>query len=258
MRRKALVFLILVLVAASQLPVCAQTTQNAIFQVSTIDALKHGIFDGDTTFGELAKQGDFGLGTFNGLDGEMIALDGRFFQVKVDGTVHPVPDTLKTPFAVVVFFKPDRESILGRADSLEALQAHLDSELPEKESLFAIRIDGKFEKLRVRSVAGQTKPYRTLDEVIKEQAVFELADIHGTLVGFRFPRYMRGVNVSGYHFHFISDDRQRGGHVLDLAGRNLKILSSALSQFHLAGLPTPGTTEGKEQTDSSSAGRAKP
>jgi acetolactate decarboxylase len=64
-------------------------------------------------------------------------------------------------------------------------------------------------------VPRQSPPYRGLAEVISDQHVFDLADVEGTMVGFRFPDYSEGIEVSGYHLHFITADRTRGGHVLE-------------------------------------------
>jgi acetolactate decarboxylase len=96
-----------------------------------------------------------------------------------------------------------------------ALLASLDRALPQGTAAAALRVDGDFELIRARSVPRQHPPYRPLTEVVAEQNVFELHDVSGTLVGFRFPEYSGAIEVSGFHLHFISDDRRRGGHVLD-------------------------------------------
>ena len=68
----------------------AEHAPHVLFQASTIGALLDGAYDGDVTFAELAEHGDLGLGTLDALDGEMIALDGRFYRADVDGGIHPV------------------------------------------------------------------------------------------------------------------------------------------------------------------------
>lgn len=191
--------------------------RETLFQVSTINALLAGSYDGEKTFAELKKQGDFGLGTIQGLDGEMIALDGKFYQIKVDGQVHPVSDLMKTPFAVVTFFKAD-ESLLVEDGPVDfaVVRKSLDTLITNKKIFYAIRIDGEFESVKIRSVPAQQKPYRRLDEVIKcDQNIQQLKNVNGIMVGFWYPRYIGGINISGYHFHFITTDRKQGGHVLD-------------------------------------------
>ena len=193
----------------------AEHEPHVLFQASTIAALIDGAYDGDLTFAELAEHGDLGLGTLNGLDGEMIALDGGFYRASVDGAVEEVAPGERTPFAVVTEFTPTIEATLGGPLSHEGLLAALDALLPDGEVSCAIRLDGRFESVRARSVPRQHPPYRPLTEVVAEQHVFELDDVTGTMLGFRFPSYAEGIEVGGYHLHFIDSERRRGGHVLD-------------------------------------------
>src|ERR671930_1889838 len=79
---------------------------HVLFQASTIGALLQGAYEGDVTFAELAEHGDLGIGTLNALDGEMIAVDGRFMRADADGAIGDVPPEARTPFAVVTFFEP--------------------------------------------------------------------------------------------------------------------------------------------------------
>ena len=164
----------LFILTVSTLISCAHVQKNdVVFQSSTINALLKGIYDGDVTFGELKRNGDFGLGTFNGLDGEMIGLAGTFYQIKADGVAYPVEDSVKTPFSVVSFFAPDDTLELDTADSYTQLKRHIDGLLPSQNIFYAIRIDGNFKYIKTRSVPGQQKPYPPLVEVVKEQSVFE-------------------------------------------------------------------------------------
>jgi len=188
---------------------------DTLVQVSTIDALVQGIYDGGVTIGELKKSGDFGIGTLDDLDGEMLAMDGVFYQITSDGKVHIVPDKAETPFSAVSFFKPDLEIALNSTPSLAALQSQLDQKLPSANLFYAFRITGVFSSISLRSVPKQAPPYPVLTEVVKHQARFDLKNCRGTLIGFRCPTFVKGVNVPGYHFHFISDDRQSGGHLLE-------------------------------------------
>ena len=193
----------------------AERDPHVLFQASTIGALLDGAFDGDLSFAELAEHGDLGLGTLNRLDGEMIALDGEFFRADVDGAVIPIAPEQKTPFAVVTRFEAEVDERLESGTSHRELLARLDALTPSGASSCAIRLDGRFELVRARSVPAQSPPYRPLAEVVADQHVFELVDVAGTMLGFRFPAYAEGIEVGGYHLHFISDDRSRGGHVLD-------------------------------------------
>ncbi len=213
MRKYCLCFLILLVMASGAAH--AAGGRDVLAQVSTIDALMTGIYDGETTLESLKEKGDFGLGTFNTLDGEMLLLDGQFYRITATGTVErPDPGT-KTPFAAVTFFDPDRMVPLEKGLDFQQFIAKTDKLLPTLNLFYAIKITGTFEMVRARSVARQTKPYRPLDEVVKNQGLFNLSKVEGTIVGFRCPSYVKGINVPGYHLHFITADRKAGGHVLD-------------------------------------------
>lgn len=241
MRRKSFLFLILSILLASQYSF-AGAVENAVYQVNTITSLKQGMYDGGVSFGRLKELGDFGMGTLDGLDGEMVALDGRFYQVKTDGKAYEIDESAETPFATVTFFKSEKKILLKRVESLKAIQQALDDLLPSKDLPYAIKIEGKFPSIKLRSVPAQKKPYPDLGTALKDQVVFDLKDIQGTLVGFRFPDYMEGVNVSGYHFHFVDRERKTGGHVLDCGAEDLQISLSSLPDFRMT------LTSGPKQT----------
>jgi acetolactate decarboxylase len=211
----------------------AERESHVLFQASTIGALLDGAYDGDLSFAELAEHGDLGLGTLNGLDGEMIAIDGRFFRADIDGAIHPVPPQAKTPFAVVARFASSIDTEIEDARSHDGLLRRLDELIPTGAPSCAIRLDGRFDLVRARSVPRQHPPYRPLAEVVVEQHVFELADVAGAMLGFRFPTYVEGIEVGGYHLHFISEDRSRGGHVLDSRPGRLRVRLDPSSDLHV-------------------------
>jgi acetolactate decarboxylase len=204
---------------------CTTAPKDTLTQVSTIDALLAGACDGQMTLGELKKHGNLGLGTFDALEGEMIVIDGRVYQARVDGQVYEMPDEAATPFAAVVHFDADRTVLLNEPLSGEDLQAKIDRIEPNQNLFHALRIDGTFPAMKVRSVPKQEKPYPPLADAVKHQAVFEYTDVTGTVLGFRCPVFVKGIGVPGYHLHFISKDRKTGGHVLDfsLTGGTLKL-----------------------------------
>lgn len=206
---------------------------HEMFQTAPIAALLQGVYDGDVTFGELGQHGDFGLGTFNALDGEMIALDGAFFQITSDGSAHPVPPEAKTPFAVVTFFQPDRHLTLDQPLDLPAFQQWLDGQIASANIFYAVKATGSFDYLKTRSVPRQSQPYRPLTEVVETQPICEFHEVRGTLAGFRFPNYAEGLNVPGYHLHFLTEDRTRGGHVLDCRIAQVDVAIDHSSDLHL-------------------------
>ncbi|HOJ98514.1 MAG TPA: acetolactate decarboxylase [Termitinemataceae bacterium] len=195
----------------------AQSKGDVIYQVSTLGALQEGVYDGVEPIETLLKYGDTGIGTFDGLDGEMIILNGTCYQVKADGKVYKVAKTVKTPFAAVSFFDTDQKiQITERAPSLAALYDTILKALPTKNIPYLIKITGTAAYVKTRSVPKQQKPYPRLVEVTKNQPTFEAKDIEGTLIGVWLPEYMAGVNMAGFHLHFISKDLSFGGHLLEI------------------------------------------
>lgn len=202
----------------------AQVRRNdELVQVSTIDALLGGIYDGEVNIGQLLKSGNFGLGTFNSLDGEMITLDGICYQVKADGKVHRVSSSLKTPFAAVTFFDTDIKVTSNDTLDLNQLQQKIDSLIPSVNYLYAVKVTGNIISATARSVPSQKPPYKPLVEVTREQPTFSFTSIKGTLVGFRCPQYVNGINVPGYHLHLLTKDRNAGGHLLSLIADSVTI-----------------------------------
>ncbi len=212
----------------------AQKNKEVLFQTSTINALLDEVYDGDVTVKELKKHGDLGLGTFNNLDGEMIGMDGEFYQIKADGVAYQVNDSMKTPFAVVTFFEPDETKEIDKSVNYDQLKLFLDNMLPTENIFYAFKIEGTFEYIKARSVPGQNKPYPPLVEIVKNQPIFEFNDVKGTLVGSWFPGYMKGINVPGYHFHFITEDKKAGGHLLECQTKNVRIGIDYTSNSYLS------------------------
>jgi len=229
---------------------------DIIFQTSTIDALMEGVYDGDFSFGELKKHGDFGLGTLNDLDGEMIGLDGVFYQVRSDGKVFVVPDAARTPFAAVTFFEPDKSLTLKKPLGCRELESYIETLLPSKNIFYALRVEGSFDNVKTRSVPRQKKPFPPLTEAVKHQSYFELEDVRGTMAGFWLPEYMKDINAAGFHLHFIAEDKESGGHVLDCTisdvkieidySRGLDISLPETSDFYNADLSTTSGSEVNE------------
>lgn len=207
--------------------------EGTVFQVSTINALLQGLYDGEITCGELKKRGDLGVGTFDGLDGEMVVVDGRVLQVKADGKVLPAADDLKTPFATVTFFKAEQLQKVKDVTDCVQLQSQLDKLITNRNLFYAIRLDGTFSYVKTRSESRQTKPYRSLAEVMKNQSVFEMRNVRGTIVGFYCPPYVQGLNVPGYHLHFVTEDRKQGGHLLDCSLQEGTVQIEPLREFQM-------------------------
>ncbi len=218
-------------------PLLAQ--QGAVTTYSTIDALLAGTYDGTFTVGELKRRGNFGIGTFHALDGEMLMLDGKVYQVKADGVSRLVKDTARVPWATVSFFKGGHAHALPDRLTYGAFPETVDRLLPSPNLFYAIRVEGTFAAIKVRSVPAQSKPYPAMARVVEAQSVFTYGPMKGTIIGYRCPVYVKGVNVPGYHLHFLSDDGKRGGHVLDFTLEKGVVKTEQYGAFALR-LPTSG------------------
>lgn len=196
---------------------------DQITQVSIINALMIGRYEGVMSIPELLRYGDFGVGTLDHLDGELIVLDGRAYQVRADGAVGELGVDRSTPFAVVTPFAPDGLFACSRVGGLSELDARLNDALPQKNEFLAIRAAGRFASITLRSVKRQQPPYGPLADVAKSQSVWTHEEVSGTLVGIRCPAWVKGLNVPGYHWHFLSDDHKIGGHVLDCRATDLRV-----------------------------------
>jgi acetolactate decarboxylase len=209
-----------------------------LYQTSLMSALLAGIYEGEETYGEIRKYGDFGLGTFNDLDGEMVGFDGIFYQLRSDGSARPVTGDQKTPFAVVTFFQPEQELDVARPMSKSDLLATIEE--ATKANLFsAVKVDGVFDEVRTRTVQRQARPFPPLTEAAKHQAEKVFTNVEGTLAGFRSPTYAQGIGVAGFHLHFLRQDKQAGGHALDFRIRVGKVQICTVHDLRVE-LPTSG------------------
>jgi len=202
--------------ALALLAACAsqQIPEGTITQAGCFESFAAGNFTGATSISRLSDGAEIGLGTFDAVDGELIILDGEAYRGAFDGTVTKVDGSLKTPFAVSSKAKADFVVKLENGMSSKAVSAAIDKAVGQPGAFLAIKAKVRFATLTLRAPPPAQSPKDTLVSVIARQKVFKLKDVSGVLIGFRTPAAYKGLNVPGYHFHFISDDRKAGGHVL--------------------------------------------
>lgn len=229
-----------------------QIPHATLFQVSTSAALVEGLYQGVVTVGELKRHGDLGLGTFADLDGEMVAVDGRFWRVPAAGAVREATDSDLVPFAIVTTFHPDRSIDLANVNSFQDLGAQLDALRNSNNLFFAVRIDGNFSHAHTRAITA-TETGAGLVDAASGQAEFDFRDIAGTIAGFWTPQYAKTINISGWHLHFLTADRLGGGHLLDIAGRALTVQIEHLDDFRMAIPESPEFLEADLTHDPSKA-----
>ena len=210
---------------------------DTLFQVALLQSLAQGYFDGIVTVGELKQHGDTGIGTFEGVNGEMIVLDGVVYQAIADGSIAIPSDEETVPFSNVTFFDTDETMTLSGIDDMAALQAALNDVVDKlgANCFYMVKIEGMFDALKVRSEYKQEKPYRMLDVALAaDQTEFDYKDICGTMVGLYCPDYMGDLNSVGWHFHFINEDRTRGGHVLQVSVADAEAAFDMTDSFEMA------------------------
>lgn len=204
---------------------------NVLYQYSVINALSAGVYEGDLSVNKLKKFGNFGLGTFNNIDGEMVVLDGKIYQIKTDDIPVEAAKNLFSPFAAVTFFKSDTAIEINHPQTLQQIKQIIDAAVPSENYLYAVKITGDFKKVKTRSVPKQQKPFPDLASVIKNQVTFEKETVSGTVIGFKLPEFIDGVNVKNFHFHFLSKDKNFGGHLLDFVIEKGKIEIGIIKGF---------------------------
>ncbi|MBE6476548.1 MAG: acetolactate decarboxylase [Propionibacteriaceae bacterium] len=189
--------------------------RHEVFQTSLMSALLDGVYEGEMTLAELLGHGNFGIGTFQGLDGEMIIIDSVPWRMRADGGVSRARLEDRTPFATVTNFVPNVSREINGATTRAQLHEIIDQLMISTNYLYALRITGEFEWVSTRTVRRQERPYRPMAEATAGEAVVRHERTGGVMVGFRTPLFEQGINVAGCHVHFVDDSRSRGGHVMD-------------------------------------------
>jgi acetolactate decarboxylase len=208
------------------------TPLHTLFQVSTSRALVQGTYSGAVTCETLLAHGDFGLGTFEGLDGEMVVVDGDAYRVPATGKVTKASNDSAAPFAVVTRFSPTIEQELHSVSSFDELEQRRDAHRRSDNLFYAFRVDGLFKNIETRAVSPP-KHHGHLLDAAKTQKEFKFDNVEGTLVGIYSPAFSEAFSIPGYHFHFLSNDRTEGGHLLEVSGDALRLQGEELNDFHL-------------------------
>jgi len=215
------------------------SNRHRMYQISTSAALVDGVAQGAVSAHTLLEHGDFGLGTFENLDGEMVILDGVIYQVRGDGSTKRREDDFQIPFAVVTRFQEEEHFEAKGIGCLNDLELACDPHRESNNLFYALKVEGVFEAVHARAVSSMA-PGTRLVAAAKEQQEFYFGNIEGTLIGLWSPVYSSSFNVPGYHFHFISKDRTKGGHVLRSQARTLRVGLQMLCEYDVR-LPNAGT-----------------
>ena len=216
-------------------------SNNKMYQVSTLQALALGYSKAVITVGELLQEGDTGLGTYEDVNGEMIVLDGRCYRARDDGSVIEVGEDAGVPFAAVATLHGQREFLLGSMPDMDSVRTELTLKIEEHfglNSMHVVRIDGLFEKVDARSESPYRAHHVSLKDILSSnQTAFVFENIRGTLMGVYYPDHMDGINMPGWHLHFVSEDKKWGGHVFNVVIKEAKVRLDKLNRIEI-NLPT--------------------
>ena len=228
--------LFILLAACNSKSTNEQTTTNSnsdeFYHYSIWTALVNKIYDGNLTVKEAKTHGDIGLGTYNGVDGELIMLDGVLYQVPYTGEVKLADDSMHIPYLNTTFFDADFSFDMDEEMNYDNLRKLIQEHFPSRNYFYAFKIHGEFDSLKLGSMYKQERPYMEgLDSLMPKRPKFDHTNIKGTMVGFYCPDFIGDINVAGFHLHFLSDDKKVGGHVLEFRGRNFKVGMDQLASY---------------------------
>ncbi|RED96004.1 acetolactate decarboxylase [Marinoscillum furvescens] len=230
MKKLAFMICLSAMLAACQKPCSNQeitsntaVTKDKFYHYSIWYAFVNRIFDGELTAERLYQNGDLGLGSFDRLDGELIMLDGKLYRATEDGKVTIAQPKDKIAYVNATFFEADH-TFEVQASNYDELRAAINARLPSRNIFYAFKISGEFDYMKCGGLHKQDKPFDTgLDVLIPNRPIFERSNFSGTMVGFFSPDFIGDINVAGYHLHFVSDDEQFAGHVMDFKASSLQV-----------------------------------
>lgn len=220
-------------IVARALAAYLETPLHTLFQVSTSAALVEGIYQGAVRVSRLLQHGDFGLGTFIDLDGEMVVLDGVCYRISQTGAVAPVEGDRLIPYAVVTRFSSSIQKKDQRIRNFDDLVWTCDQFRDSNNVFYAFRVNGNFDAVKTRVMKPVPKG-TGLKKAASGQQEFRLKELRGTMVGIWSPAFAASFSVPGYHFHFLSEDRRSGGHVLDCRAAEAEIDGCAMNEMHVS------------------------
>ena len=206
-----------------------------LVQASTLNALMLGNFDTTISVRDFLSEADTGIGTYTGLDGEAIFENGVAYKATADGGVSIMKPEDGVAFGTVARFDsmlPEHEA--KSFENIEELKELLKPYTDENPNIFYMLVmSGSFDLMHVRSCYVCEKPYPTLSEAASHQKEFKYENVKGKVIAVYCPPYVEGMNLPGWHFHFLSEDKTKGGHILGLSGNGLKYRIEPISEWEV-------------------------
>ena len=226
--------------------------RDVVYQISTYGALFEGVLDGFISLKELRTIGDFGIGGITGLDGEILLLDGNFYHIKEDGTAGAADEAMMSSKMLISFFKADKSIWLDRPMKYQNFQGYLESLLPTKNIMYAVKIVAHFKYIKTKCFPKQIKPYPNIITIAPLKKIHELKNVKGILAGYVMPEHLNEIFGAKFHFHYLSTDKRFGGHLLDFelfngtveidGNHNLKLILPHSTDYYKADLTKTAET----------------
>lgn len=209
-----------------------KNSQKGLWQYGVTSAMAGGVYEGDLTVKDLLSRGDFGIGAPNHLNGELTVVDGRAWHTEAGKGTKEAADSLLLSHAFVLHFTPDFDFEMEGEMDETTMEQHISAQLSNKNGMYAFRITAVFDDMKTRAFPPLPADCHTpTAELMGREYKFDFPNTKGTIVGTWIPAWLDGVNIPGYHFHFISDDHTQGGHVLSFTGRQMKVEVYKIEEF---------------------------
>jgi acetolactate decarboxylase len=204
---------------------------TALYNANTRSAYQAGYYLGSFSIGTILRHGDTGLGACDGNDGELVIDRGKAWRSDVHGVNHELNDDDTSPFATVVAWQSADRFTVDQPMNRAEFDAAIGARLPLDNRIWALRVSGQFDRVTAGASARQHAPTRPLEEVMAEYSRHTWTDTAGSLIGFYGPPFLKGVDYVGFHYHWLSDDHQHGGHVFDYAPRSVVVEAQEVSSY---------------------------
>ncbi|MCT6892830.1 MAG: acetolactate decarboxylase [Bombilactobacillus mellifer] len=205
---------------------------ETLYQHGTLAQLVSGLFEGNLSIGELLEHGDTGIGTLSGLDGELMIIKGKVYQFAANGKIRLVNSDEKVPFANIHFQNDQSIGTLANLD-FATFKNRIPQKIKTLNLFFAVRLVGLFDQIHTRAIAAQKPPYPTLTDAAAKQKEYLTTDIRGTAIGYFCPDLYSGTGTPGFHLHFLAENQQTGGHLLDFKLNSGELFIQVFTDFNL-------------------------
>lgn len=198
-------------------PHLVTASHGHVHQIDAVTDLLHGNYESVTTVGEVFRGSVLGLGVADRLDGEIVSVDGDTWRIPASGIPEIAEPDLGMPFAISAEGGSPFTMEVPPGTTQEQIAAIVEQAIHRQHDyrhpIAAVRLDGTFTDVLLRTEHRQDPPFQHLDSVLRREVQFSFDHWQGTFVGFSFPQTNNDqITIPGLHLHAISQDRKSGGH----------------------------------------------